>query len=220
MKRIKVCMFDVYGTLFDVYSLQELCESFFPGKGGDIVRLWRQKQLEYSFLRHMMQQYETFHAITEAALRYACESMGEELRREQEQQLMGQYLHLSLHPDALELLARCEGKVMAVFSNGSPDMLLPLLQHAGITGLFQHHISVDALKMYKPDPRVYEFARSTAGVDKDEILFFSSNTWDISGAGHFGFRTVWVNRNGGKMDRLGVQPEYEVASLREAAAFL
>jgi 2-haloacid dehalogenase len=204
---IKALIFDVYGTLFDVYSVKEKCDEFYPNKGKDISLSWRKKQLEYSFLRQLMGKYDTFSNITKDALRYALKEQNEELDNEKEKVLMEEYLHLSHYSEVENVLKQFHDKTLAVFSNGSHDMLNPLIQNSGLSYLFDEIISIDDIKQYKPTPASYTLALDILGVKREEVLFMSSNGWDISGAKNFGFNTAWINRNKLPVEELQLEPD-------------
>src|SRR5918995_1859903 len=173
-------VFDAYGTLYDVHSVATRCESCWPGKGAQLAQLWRAKQLEYTWQRSLMQRYVPFSTVTREALAYACEALGLELSVAQMEGLMGEYLRLAAYPDVHESLQELKGRKHAILSNGSPDMLLPLVESSGLR--FDAVISVDELKIFKPAPQVYELAVRKLGVRKDRIGFVSSNCWDALGA--------------------------------------
>jgi 2-haloacid dehalogenase len=213
---VRALVFDAYGTLFDVQSISIACEDLFPGKGAELSRVWRSKQLEYSWLRSLMARYVEFETITRDALGTACRQLGLELTPSAAGTLMEGYRRLRLYPevkDALSLL-RVQKKT-AILSNGSPAMLNTLLEHAGLSLSFDAVISVDELKTFKPFPAIYGLAVKHLGVKADEIGFVSSNFWDIAGATSFGFRTFWINRNGGQPDELGFRPLAVVSRLDE-----
>jgi 2-haloacid dehalogenase len=213
-------VFDAYGTLYDVHSVATLCDQFWPGKGATVSQLWRTKQLEYTWQRSLMQRYLAFSQITEAALRYACTVLGIGLSEAQAAALMRQYLHLSLYPDAMPALERLGGRKLAILSNGSPDMLDPLVINSGLAGVLDAVLSVHEVKMFKPDPRVYQIAIDRLQVSKDAVAFVSSNCWDACGAKAFGFRTYWINRAGSPLDALGATPDHTIARLDELPALL
>jgi 2-haloacid dehalogenase len=204
-------VFDAYGTLFDVHSVASRCEAFWPGQGARLSQLWRVKQLEYTWQRSLMQRYRPFSGVTRDALAYACEALGLELTAERMEALMGEYLMLSLYPDVAGALQRI--KVKAILSNGSPDMLEPLVRQSGLG--FDAVLSVDPLQVYKPAPQVYALAVEKLKVDRASIGFVSSNCWDALGANSFGFRVYWINRGGAPLDRLGFAPERVVKGLDE-----
>jgi 2-haloacid dehalogenase len=212
--KIKAFVFDAYGTLFDVHSVIEKCNELFPGKGETISGIWRQKQLEYSFLRQLMGRYTTFFEITRDALHYACKEAGAELTDETEKELIDSYLKLQHYEETEEVLKKLEGYQTAIFSNGSFDMLSPLVEQSPFASLLDEVLSVDEVKQFKPTPMSYQLVLDKLGVRREEVLFMSSNTWDIAGAASFGFYTAWINRQGKEMDELGVKPHYEYGDLR------
>jgi 2-haloacid dehalogenase len=204
-------VFDAYGTLFDVHSVAARCESCFPGQGARLSQLWRAKQLEYTWQRSLMQRYAPFSTVTREALAYACEALELELSVAQMEGLMGEYLALRLFPEVQSALEGLRGKKTAILSNGSPDMLDPLVQHSGLR--FDAVISVDELKVYKPAPQVYELAVKRLGTR--DIGFVSSNCWDAVGAKSYGFHVYWINRGDAPLDRLGFRPDRVLKSLDE-----
>ena len=206
-------VFDAYGTLFDVHSVAARCESFWPGKGAQLSQLWRAKQLEYTWQRSLMQRYAPFSTITREALAYACEALKLERSAAQTEGLMAEYLSLALYPEVKGALEAMKSAQTAILSNGSPDMLLPLVQNSGLK--LDAVISVDQLKVFKPSPRVYELAVQKLQTPKERIGFVSSNCWDALGAKSFGFSVYWINRLKAPLDRLGFEPDAVVASLDE-----
>ena len=212
---LKALVFDAYGTLFDVYSVVTLCDSLFPGRGTPLSQLWRAKQLEYTWLRSLMGRYADFTAVTRDALEHACEVLHLALDAKNSAQLMDAYNHLALYPDARDALDDLSGFKLAILSNGSPAMLDPLVKNAGLTDVLSAVISVDAVKIFKPDPRVYQLAPDMLGVDKAEIGFVSSNYWDAVGAKTFGFKVFWINRAGAQADALGAAPDHVLGKLTE-----
>lgn len=213
-------VFDAYGTLYDVHSVIALCERFWPGKGTALSQLWRTKQLEYTWQRSLMRRYTEFSRITAAGLRYACALLGLDLSDAQMAELMQQYLKLSLFPEALPALEALRGRKLAILSNGSPDMLDPLVAASGLDRLLDAVLSVAEVKIFKPDPRVYQLAVDRLGVPKEAIGFVSSNCWDACGAKSFGFRTFWINRAGAPLDALDVTPDHTIARLTDLAALV
>jgi 2-haloacid dehalogenase len=210
-------VFDAYGTLYDVHSVVTRCESCWPGKGAQLSQLWRAKQLEYTWQRSLMQRYVPFSTVTREALAYACEALGLELSVAQMEGLMGEYFNLSAYPDVADSLQKLKGRKQAILSNGSPDMLLPLVENSGLK--FDAVISVDELKIFKPAPQVYELAVQKLKIPKDKIGFVSSNCWDALGAKSYGFTVYWINRLNAPTDRLGFQPDGVLTSLRDIAKF-
>ncbi len=215
MSATDAVIFDAYGTLFDVHSVIARCESMFPGKGSALSQLWRSKQLEYTWLRTLMQRYERFDSVTAAALRFACEALGLQCSDAARESLLQEYLRLRPYPEVPGALTALAGRRRVILSNGSPDMLQPLISHNGMTQLFDAVLSVDSLRVYKPDPRVYQSAANILGIDASRIAFVSSNFWDISGATHFGLRTYWINRTGAAPDDLGARPAAVLRTLDE-----
>jgi 2-haloacid dehalogenase len=208
---LEAFVFDAYGTLYDVHSVMRRCESMFPGKHVQLSQLWRAKQLEYTWQRSLMKRYVPFSTVTREALAYACETLGLELTAERMEALMAEYNMLTPYPDVPEALRRLKGKKLAILSNGSPDMLEPLVEHSGLE--LDAVISVDELQVYKPAPQVYELAVNKLGTDR--IGFVSSNCWDALGAKSFGFRVYWINRLGAPIDRLGFKPDQVMKTLNE-----
>lgn len=204
---IKAFIFDVYGTLFDVHSLKKVCNDLYPEKGEEISQSWREKQIEYFFLRQLMGNYEPFLKITKDALKYAIQEHHEELNTQNEKQLLEAYLQLSPYPEVQGVLKQLEHKQLVVFSNGSHDMLDPLIQNSGLSNLFDYTISIDEVKQYKPTLASYRHALDTLGLKREEVLFMSSNGWDISGAKNFGFHTAWINRNNLPIEELNLVPD-------------
>ena len=206
-------VFDAYGTLYDVHSVAARCEQCWLGKGTELSMLWRAKQLEYTWQRSLMQRYVPFSTVTREALAYACETLGLELDRVREEALMQEYVRLATYPDVQETLKKLKSRKQAILSNGSPDMLLPLVEHSGLR--FDAVISVDELKIYKPAPQVYELAARKLNTEKTRIAFVSSNCWDAIGAKSYGFQVYWINRARAPVDRLGFRPDAILGSLNE-----
>ena len=211
--RVEALVFDAYGTLYDVHSVMRRCEACFPGKGTALSQLWRAKQLEYTWQRSLMQRYTPFSTVTREALRYRCAALGLPLG-DHERELMDAYVHLAPFPEVPAALERLRLK-RAILSNGSPDMLEPLVRNSGLR--FDAVLSVDELRIYKPAPQVYELAVRRLGVAKEAIGFVSSNCWDAAGAKSFGFTVFWINRANAPVDALGVAPDRQVAHLGELA---
>jgi len=206
-------LFDAYGTLYDVHSVMQRCESFWPGKGAALSQLWRAKQLEYTWQRSLMRRYVPFSTVTREALAYSCEVLGLELTVQRMEALMSEYLALRCYPDVAGALERLKGLRLGVFSNGSPDMLGPLVEQSGLK--FEAVLSVDEVKVFKPAPETYQSAAKRMGLPKEQIGFVSSNGWDALGAKSFGFTVYWINRQGAPLDRLGFRPDAQLKSLGE-----
>jgi len=208
--RPEAFVFDAYGTLYDVHSVVARCESCWPGKGAQLSQLWRAKQLEYTWQRSLMQRYAPFSTVTREALGYACEALGLELSAAQTDALMSEYRALAPYSDVRPTLGKLHAR-RAILSNGSPDMLAPLVESSGLK--FDAVISVDELKVYKPAPAVYELAVQKLHTSK--IAFVSSNCWDALGAKSYGFEVYWINRAGAPVDRLGFKPDRVLQNLHE-----
>ena len=208
--RPEAFVFDAYGTLYDVHSVATRCESCWPGKGAQLSQLWRAKQLEYTWQRSLMQRYAPFSTVTREALAYSCEALKLELSVAQMEALMSEYTRLALYPDVGATLQKIAGK-KAILSNGSPDILLPLVQNSGLK--LDAVISVDELKVFKPAPQVYELA--VKKLQTKDIGFVSSNCWDALGAKSYGFDVYWINRGNAPIDRLGFKPDRILKSLDE-----
>ncbi|MDC3417337.1 haloacid dehalogenase type II [Aquibacillus salsiterrae] len=214
MTKIKAYVFDVYGTLFDVHSVSRACDELFPNQGIAISQTWRQKQIEYSFLRQLTGNYKDFFAVTKDSLRYAIQLHCGDYNDSQLKKLLEKYLTLNTFPEVIEVLDQLRESKLAVFSNGSHQMLDPLLKQAAIYNKFNHIISVDEIKQYKPTSESYQYCLNTLKVNKEEVLFMSSNGWDITGAKSFGFQTAWINRNKLPVEQLQLEPDAICNDLR------
>jgi 2-haloacid dehalogenase len=223
---LQALVFDAYGTLYDVHSVVALCERFWPGRGAAVSQAWRARQLEYTWLRSLMRRYADFRDVTEAGLRHACAALELDLADAQVGELMRQYLRLDLYPEARQALDALRGRKpsgsrkLAILSNGAPGMLAPLVKHSGLDGVLDAVLSVDELKIFKPDPAVYQLAVDRLQLPQQAIGFVSSNCWDACGARSFGFRTFWINRAGAPMDALGATPDHVIARLSDLAALV
>lgn len=205
---IDACVFDAYGTLLDVASAVRAKSARIGDDWQSLAALWRTKQLEYTWLRSLMGAYIDFRHVTGDALDFAMESYGlsdATLREE----LMELYDRLEAYPEVPGMLRNLKqaGITTAILSNGTQDMIAKASDAAGITADIDHVLTVEPLSIYKPDHRVYQLAVDALGTEASRILFFSSNAWDVSGASHFGFRVMWVNRFGHVAERLPAGPE-------------
>jgi len=214
---IKAWVFDAYGTLFDPFSVQGKAERIFPGRGEALSRLWRSRQLEYTWLRALMNHYVDFWQITREALVYASRSLGLCCEATQQKELMQEYLHLEIYPDVMVGLEALRSQRLAILSNGSPRMIEAVVENAGLGQAFSFLLSVDTVKTYKPSPTVYQLAVEALRLKKREIGFISSNYWDAAGAAAFGFPAFWLNRSKSTPDELGTAPEATIMGLRELA---
>ncbi|MCE2517505.1 MAG: haloacid dehalogenase type II [Alphaproteobacteria bacterium] len=217
-------IFDVYGTLLDVDAAASKTAEKHPSFAehwADVSAAWRHRQLSYSWLRSLMGRYTSFWQITMDALDVTLDEMGinePQLR----QHLLDLYYQLPAYDEVAAQLSAmsAKGHALGVLSNGSPDMLAGGLTSAGIYDQLDHVLSVDSLNCYKPDPRVYEMVLKAFDCTAEQVTFFSSNNWDIAGAGSFGFRTIWVNRGGKTWDDLPEPPTHIVSSLAEAVRLI
>ena len=210
---IQAIAFDAYGTLFDVYSVTAPCDRKFPGRGVELSRLWRAKQLEYTWLRSLSGQYQDFWKVTDSALTFACRSLNLACPTLTREELMESHLHLELFSDVRPALAKLSRFELAILSNGTPRMLSAAVESAGLNGVFTDVISVDEVKIYKPSPGVYGLVSKHLGVPNSAVAFVSSNFWDIAGAKSFGFWTCWVNRGKLPEEELSVMPNVTVPTL-------
>ncbi|HKZ04746.1 MAG TPA: haloacid dehalogenase type II [Methylomirabilota bacterium] len=205
-------LFDAYGTLFDVHSVVEAGRALTSDPQA-LSNLWRQKQLEYTWLRSLMDRYVDFWTVTRSSLSFALRRLGLQPGPAQAEALLDAYLALAPFPEVKAALAALAPAPLGILSNGSPMMLDAAVRSAGLEGAFQHVLSVDAVGVYKPSPRVYEMGTRAFGLSAREILFVSSNAWDVTGAAAFGYRTCWCNRLGMPMDELDLTPDMEVERL-------
>jgi 2-haloacid dehalogenase len=206
--RIDAVAFDAFGTLFDVYSVGSLAEQLFPGKGAELALLWRERQLDYTWLRTLSDRYKPFSDVTRDALRHACKRLGLELDPAREARLMNQYACLSPFPENLEALKALKsmGVPLAILSNGDPAILDVSVRSAGMEGLFGHLLSVDVVRRFKTSPEAYALGPAAFGLPASRILFVSSNGWDAIGATWFGYTAFWINRAGLPDEELDTRP--------------
>lgn len=217
MSDTKAIVFDLYGTLYDVHTVVQQCDAAYPGLGVDISAMWRQKQLEYTWLRSLMGQYISFEQATHDALVYTCKHLKLDLDKATCSALCDAYLKLSPYPEVPAALQQLKGmgQPLAILSNGSVFSIDSVVSNSGLQEYFSHLLSVERVKVFKPDPRVYTLACQALDLSPRQILFVSSNPWDAAGARHFGFDVCWVNRRDTTFDELGTAPSYEVRGLDE-----
>ncbi len=218
---IEACVFDAYGTLFDVHAAAAQCRSELGEKADPLSVLWRDKQLQYTWLRSLMRQHVDFWQVTGDALDYALEQLAiddADLR----ERLMDIYRVLDAYPEVPRMLERLRdaGMKTAILSNGAPAMLDSAVDNAGIRGLLDVVLSIEACGTYKPDPQTYQMATNHFSVAPGAICFMSSNAWDISGAASFGFSAVWVNRTGQPAERLPGHPVAQLTNLERLPELL
>ena len=215
---IKAVVFDAYGTLFDVYSIQVLAEELYPNHGADIAVKWRDKQIEYTRLITQSdphnssgsKYYQPFWELTRLSLEYTLDRLKLDRSSDQVNKLMEQYSRLTPFPENLAVLQKIKGMGLttAILSNGSPEMLASAVKSAGMEDVLDHIISVDRIRLFKTSPESYGLVQLTIPVSKEEVLFVSSNAWDALGATWYGFKTLWINRQNLPTEAIGQQPDY------------
>lgn len=218
---IRAIAFDAYGTLFDVYSVGALAEQLFPGRGAELAAQWRDAQIAYTRIRTLSDRYVPFWQVTEDALVFSARKLGLDLTEGARKRLMSQYACLSAFPENLGALRELKklGLPLAILSNGTPEMLDIAVKSAGMSGLFDHLLSVEAVKKYKTAPEAYRLGPDAFKLPTREILFVSSNCWDAIGAAWFGYTTFWINRSGQPLEELGVQPTAQGRLLTDVVSF-
>lgn len=209
----KIIVFDVYGTLYDINSLEEKCEELFPKHGALLCKQWRKRQLEYTWIRTLMKQYENFWIITKDALCDACDEQKLEYSYNDIKNLLNEYLTLKPYSEVLDTLKQINSQKKVILSNGTNDMLNSLLNNTLLKQYFDDIVSADERQSYKPTKEVYELVLEKTGFNRNEVLFISSNCWDVSGAKTFGYKVCWINRFDKKMERLGKIPDYVINNL-------
>ena len=215
MKKIKAIIFDAYGTLFDVNSAAEKCKEKLGDKWEGFANYWRTTQLEYTWLRSLMRRHKDFWQITEDSLDKSMNfyNIDNSMRSE----LLNLYKVLSPFAevrDALKKLKQSNYK-LAILSNGTPDLLNELVVSNQLKDIFDDIFSVEEAGIFKPDSKVYDLPINKYNIEKNEVLFLSANTWDVSGAGNYGYNTVWVNRNNNIFDKLDFEPNQQISNLSE-----
>ena len=212
MRPVRGYVFDAYGTLFDVHSVVEAGRAITADPMA-LSLAWRGKQLEYTWLRSLMGRYEDFWAVTEDALRWAIARLGLSTTEADVQRLMEAYLSLACFPEVVATLSALAGRPRAILSNGAPKMLAAAVASSGLGAHLDHVLSVDAVKTFKPSPAVYALAPERLGIPAADLLFVSSNAWDVAGAKSFGFQVAWCNRGGAPPERLGFAADHVISSL-------
>ena len=205
-------VFDAYGTLFDVHSIVEVGREI-TADPQTLSATWRQKQLEYTWLRALMGRYEDFWTVTEAALRYAIRRLALTASEAQIRRLMDAYLSLACFPEVKAALVALAPRPRAILSNGSPRMLAAAVASSELGAHLDRVLSVDAVKTYKPSPQVYALGPQALGIAAEELLFVSSNAWDVAGAKAFGYRVAWCNRTQAPEEELGIRPDVTISRL-------
>ncbi|HME85189.1 MAG TPA: haloacid dehalogenase type II [Roseiarcus sp.] len=220
LEGVRACVFDAYGTLFDFASAAARATDVPEDKRAALTALWRDKQLQYTWLRSLQSRYADFWQVTGDALDFALETL--ELDGSSRESLMDLYLGLELFPEVPEVLSAlpASGVRTAILSNGSPAMLDALVARAGLANAFDAVLSVDAIGVFKTHPKVYQYALDTLGLPANAIAFQSSNAWDAYAASDFGMHVVWCNRYGQRRERLPGAPDFEIRTLAELPELL
>ena len=211
--KTKAVVFDAYGTLFDVNSAAEKCKDKIGSKWELFANFWRTTQLEYTWLRSLMKRHKNFWDVTEDSLDKSMKVFN--INKNMKNELLSLYKILSPYPEVREVLEDLKKKnfKLAILSNGTPDLLIELVESNKLNNLFDDLFSIEDVKIYKPDPRVYELPIKKYKIKSDEVTFLSANTWDVSGGGNYGYNSIWVNRNKLEFDILDYQPKNEINNL-------
>ena len=214
MNNIKAIIFDAYGTLFDVNSAAEKCKNKIGEKWEDFANHWRTTQLEYTWLRSLMNRHKDFWQVTEDSLKKSMEAYNIESSMKNE--LLNLYKVLSPFEEVLETLKSLKEQryKLAILSNGTPNLLNDLVKTNNLENFFDDIFSIEEVGVYKPDTRVYDIPIKKYGIKKNEVIFLSSNTWDVTGGGNYGYQSIWVNRNRDVFDYLDFKPKNQINSLK------
>ena len=215
MVKTKAVVFDAYGTLFDVNSAAEKCKDKIGAKWETFANFWRTTQLEYTWLRSLMKRHKNFWDITEDSLDKSMKVFN--INKNMKNELLSLYKILSPYPEVKGVLKDLKKKnfKLAILSNVTLDLLNELVESNKLNNLFDDLFSIEEVKIYKPDPRVYEIPIKKYKIKSDEITFLSANTWDVSGGGNFGYNSIWVNRHNSVFDILDFQPKNEISNLTQ-----
>ena len=213
--KTKAVVFDAYGTLFDVNSAAEKCKDKIGAKWETFANFWRTTQLEYTWLRSLMNRHKNFWDVTEDSLEKSMKVFN--INKNMKNELLSLYKILSPYPEVRGVLEELKKRnfKLAILSNGTPDLLNELVENNKLNNLFDDLFSIEEVKIYKPDPKVYEIPIKKYKIKSDEITFLSANTWDVSGGGNFGYNSIWVNRNKSIFDILDFQPKNEISNLTQ-----
>ncbi len=213
MKNIKAIIFDAYGTLFDVNSAAEKCKEKIGDKWEGFANYWRTTQLEYTWLRSLMKRHKDFWQITEDSLDKSMKLYNIDILMKEE--LLNLYKVLSPFPEVKETLNKLKDTnyKLAILSNGTPDLLNQLVRSSDLENIFDDIFSIEEVRIFKPDSKVYDIPVKKYKIQKNEIVFLSANTWDVSGAGNYGYNSVWINRSNNIFDNLDYKPNHKIKSL-------
>jgi len=220
MKNIKAIIFDAYGTLFDVNSAAEKCKNKIGEKWENFANYWRTTQLEYTWLRSLMNRHKDFWSITEDSLDKSIDAF--QIDKSMRSELLNLYKILSPYPEVKETLEILKEKKykLAILSNGTPTLLNELVKSNNLENLFDDIFSIEEVGIFKPSSKVYDIPIKKYKVSKEEIAFLSANTWDVSGGGNYGYNSIWVNRNKNIFDNLDFIPKTEIKNLKNLVEFL
>ena len=220
MNNIKAIIFDAYGTLFDVNSAAEKCKNKIGDKWVDFANYWRTTQLEYTWLRSLMRRHKDFWEITEDSLDKSMKIF--KIDNSMRNELLNLYKVLSPFKEVPEVLKELKKKNyrLSILSNGTPSLLNVLVKSNNLEFLFDDVFSVEEVGIYKPDPKVYDLPIKRYSIKKEEVLFLSSNTWDVSGGGNYGYNSIWINRNDNIFDILDFTPKFEINNLSKLISIL
>ena len=213
MKNIKAIIFDAYGTLFDVNSAAEKCKDKIGEKWEPFSNFWRTTQLEYTWLRSLMGKHKDFWQITEDSLDKSMKVF--KINPSMRDELLNLYKVLSPFKEVHETLKKLKEKKfkLAILSNGTPSLLKELVKSNNLENLFDDIFSIEEVGVYKPNSEVYDMPIKKYKIKKNEVVFLSSNTWDVSGGGNYGYQAIWVNRNNNIFDKLDYKPNFEIKDL-------
>ncbi len=213
MKNIKVIIFDAYGTLFDVNSAAEKCKAKIGDKWENFANYWRATQLQYTWLRSLMNRHKNFWQITEDSLDKSMKAF--KISNSMKNELLNLYKILSTFPEVNNVLKKLKQKnfKLAILSNGTPDLLNELVKSNNLENIFDDIFSIETVGVYKPDSKVYDMPIKKYLIQKNEAAYLSANTWDVCGAGNYGFNSVWVNRSNSIFDNLDYVPKYQIENL-------
>ena len=215
MKNIKAIIFDAYGTLFDVNSAAEKCRDRIGDKWESFANFWRTTQLEYTWLRSLMKRHKDFWQITEESLDKSIKTY--KIDPSMKNDLLDLYKTLSPYEEVQEVLKKLKEKnfKLAILSNGTPSLLDGLVKNNNFENLFDDLFSIEQVGIYKPDSKVYDMPIKKYKIEKNEVVFLSANTWDVSGGGNYGYNSIWVNRNNNIFDNLDFVPKHQIKTLRD-----
>jgi len=215
MKNVKAIIFDAYGTLFDVNSAAEKCKDKIGDKWEGFANFWRTTQLEYTWLRSLMKRHKDFWQITEDSLEKSMNAF--KIDKLMKNELLNLYKALNTFPEVKDVLNKLKEKnyKLAILSNGTPALLNELVKSNNLDNIFDDIFSIEEVGIYKPDAKVYDMPIKKYKIQKEEVVFLSANTWDISGGGNYGYSSIWVNRNNSIFDNLDYKPKDEVKNLNQ-----